>query len=132
MRKRGELDGIAELAGFADFLEKACVETIESGRMIKGVVPPKGICIWRCSEMTAAWVMLKTIKDLQDFVNLVSNYGCRMELVARHQVINAKSIIGVLSMDITKPLELRIYDGGKDIEEILQQLKKYRIDGVDF
>ncbi len=27
--------GIAELAGFADFLEKACVETIESGRMTK-------------------------------------------------------------------------------------------------
>ena len=80
--------------------------------------------------MTTAWVMLKTIKDMQDFVNLVSNYGCRM--VARHQVINAKSIIGVLSMDITKPLELRIYDGGKDIEEILQQLKKYRIDGMDF
>lgn len=53
--------------------------------------------------MTTAWVMLKTIKDMQDFVNLVSNYGCRMELVARHQVINAKSIIGVLSMDITKP-----------------------------
>ena len=82
--------------------------------------------------MTTAWVMLKIIKELQDFVNIVSNYGCRMELVARHQVINAKSIIGVLSMDITKPLELRIYDGGKDIEEILQQLKKYRIDGMDF
>ena len=44
--------------------------------------------------MTTAWVMLKTIKDMQDFVNLVSDYGCRMELVARHQVINAKSIIG--------------------------------------
>jgi len=35
LRKRGELDDIAELAGFADFLEKACVETIESGRMTK-------------------------------------------------------------------------------------------------
>ena len=35
LRKRGELDSIAELAGFADFLEKACVETIESGRMTK-------------------------------------------------------------------------------------------------
>ena len=82
--------------------------------------------------MTTAWFILKTIKVMLDFVNLVSNYWCRMELVARHQVINAKSIIGVLSMDITKPLELRIYDGGKDIEEILQQLKKYRIDGMDF
>lgn len=33
LRKRGELDGINELSDFADSLEKACVETIESGCM---------------------------------------------------------------------------------------------------
>ena len=35
--------------------------------------------------MTTAWVMLKTIKELQDFVNIVSNYGCRMELVRENK-----------------------------------------------
>ena len=35
LRKRGELDGNQDLAAFADRLEKACVETIESGRMTK-------------------------------------------------------------------------------------------------
>lgn len=35
LRKRGELDGLADLQQFADNLEKACVETIESGRMTK-------------------------------------------------------------------------------------------------
>ena len=35
LRKRGELDGISELMEFADKLEKATVETIESGRMTK-------------------------------------------------------------------------------------------------
>lgn len=35
LRKRGELDGISELAEFADKLEKATVATIESGRMTK-------------------------------------------------------------------------------------------------
>ena len=33
LRKRGELDGLADLADFADKLEKATLETIESGRM---------------------------------------------------------------------------------------------------
>ena len=33
LRKRGELDGISELVTFADNLEKACIETIESGKM---------------------------------------------------------------------------------------------------
>lgn len=35
LRKRGELDGIAELAAFADKLEKATIQTIESGKMTK-------------------------------------------------------------------------------------------------
>ncbi len=35
LRKRGELDGISELAEFADRLERATIETIESGRMTK-------------------------------------------------------------------------------------------------
>ncbi len=35
LRKRGELDNIPELSNFADALEKACIETIESGKMTK-------------------------------------------------------------------------------------------------
>ena len=35
MRKRGELDSISELCEFADKLEKACLNTIESGKMTK-------------------------------------------------------------------------------------------------
>ncbi len=35
LRKRGELDGTAELTAFADNLEKACIDTIESGKMTK-------------------------------------------------------------------------------------------------
>jgi isocitrate dehydrogenase len=35
LRKRGELDNIPELAAFADKLEKACIKTIEDGKMTK-------------------------------------------------------------------------------------------------
>lgn len=35
LRKRGELDQIPELVNFADKLEKACLITIESGKMTK-------------------------------------------------------------------------------------------------
>ncbi|MBD5508711.1 MAG: NADP-dependent isocitrate dehydrogenase [Lachnospiraceae bacterium] len=37
LRKRGELDGISELVQFADKLEKAVIQTIESGKMTKGL-----------------------------------------------------------------------------------------------
>ena len=35
LRKRGEMDGNAELSAFADRLEKATIATIESGKMTK-------------------------------------------------------------------------------------------------
>ena len=35
LRKRGKLDGIDELVTFADKLEKATIDTIESGTMTK-------------------------------------------------------------------------------------------------
>ena len=37
LRKRGELDGIPELCNFADKLERACIETIESGTMTQSL-----------------------------------------------------------------------------------------------
>ena len=37
LRKRGELDGIKELQDFADKLEKACIKTVEDGKMTKSL-----------------------------------------------------------------------------------------------
>ncbi len=37
LRKRGELDGISELTEFADKLERACVKTVEDGKMTKSL-----------------------------------------------------------------------------------------------
>lgn len=37
LRKRGELDGIKELMDFADKLEKACIKTVEDGKMTKSL-----------------------------------------------------------------------------------------------
>ena len=48
LRKRGEMDGNNELMAFADKLDKACIDTIESGKMTKDLVG-----LWEGSEATA-------------------------------------------------------------------------------
>lgn len=48
LRKRGELDGNNELMAFADKLDKACLDTIESGKMTKDLVG-----LWECETATA-------------------------------------------------------------------------------
>ena len=37
LRKRGELDGIRELEEFADRMERACIKTVEDGKMTKSL-----------------------------------------------------------------------------------------------
>lgn len=51
LRKRGELDGLAELASFADKLEQACIDTIERGVMTKDLVM---LCDGKSESVTAA------------------------------------------------------------------------------
>ena len=50
LRKRGELDGLADLVAFADALEAACIDTLQSGIMTRDLVsladdsvPAKGV-----------------------------------------------------------------------------------------
>ncbi len=58
LRKRGELDGLSELVRFADLLEKASVQTIESGRMTKDLA-----LITTLSDVT--------VLDSEDFIKAV-------------------------------------------------------------
>ena len=47
LKKRGEMDGIAELRDFADKLEKACIDTIEGGTLTKDLA-----MLWEGKEPT--------------------------------------------------------------------------------
>jgi len=58
LRKRGEFDGLSELVRFADLLEKASVQTIESGRMTKDLA-----LITTLSDVT--------VLDSEDFIKAV-------------------------------------------------------------
>ena len=58
LRKRGERDGLSELVRFADLLEKASVQTIESGRMTKDLA-----LITTLSDVT--------VLDSEDFIKAV-------------------------------------------------------------
>ena len=57
LRKRGELDGISELVQFADKLEKAVIQTIEGGKMTKGlslITSIQNVTVLDCEEFIKA------------------------------------------------------------------------------
>lgn len=57
-------------------------------------------------------IKLETIDKVKDFISEISNIEADANLnsVGREYIVDAKSILGVLSLDTSQPLELCIYD----------------------
>ena len=76
--------------------------------------------------MTSVQISLNSIDKVKSFVNTLANYDSDFDLVSGRYVIDAKSIMGIFSLDLSKPIDLNIHaeDG---VEEVLNVLKPYMI-----
>ncbi len=74
--------------------------------------------------MTSVKVSLNSIDKVKEFVNDISGFNAEFDLVAGRYVIDAKSIMGIFSLDINKPIDLNIY-AEEGIDEILETIKPY-------
>ena len=73
--------------------------------------------------MTTTTVALKAIDDVKDFVNAVLRFDFDIDLVSGRYAVDAKSIMGIFSLDLSKPIELRAYTD--DAEEMLAVLARF-------
>ena len=74
--------------------------------------------------MKAVKVSLNSMEKVKSFVNDISGFKADFDLVSGRYVIDAKSIMGIFSLDISKPIKLNIYEGD-DIDTILDVIKPY-------
>ena len=77
--------------------------------------------------MTETEVLLNNIDKVKSFVMTVSKFDTDMDLVSGRYTIDAKSIMGIFSMDLSRPIVLKIYDDGDEAAEILKALKDYMV-----
>jgi phosphotransferase system HPr-like phosphotransfer protein len=75
--------------------------------------------------MKTVSISLDSIEKVKSFVNTISKYDYDFDLVSGRYVIDAKSIMGIFSLDLTKPIDLNIHCDDNDIETILDELKPY-------
>lgn len=75
--------------------------------------------------MRTCEIMLSSINDVKAFVNVVNNYNFDVDLVSGRYVVDAKSIMGIFSLDLSKPIkvEVREDDSEKFFEELTPFLK---------
>lgn len=69
-------------------------------------------------------IMLSSINDVKNFVNTVSRYDCDVDLVSGRYIVDAKSIMGIFSLDLTKPITVQIQDGS-DSEKLLTEIETF-------
>ena len=68
-------------------------------------------------------ILLKSINDVKDFVNIVSKYSYDVDLTSGRYVVDAKSIMGIFSLDLSKPIKVEIHTD--DCPEFLEALAPF-------
>jgi phosphotransferase system HPr-like phosphotransfer protein len=68
-------------------------------------------------------IVLRDIADIQSFANLVNDYPFTISLRQGRAVTDAKSILGIYSLDLTKPVTVEVYSN--QAGELLDALQKY-------
>ncbi len=54
-------------------------------------------------------IYLKTIIDVKNFVNVITTFDFEADLVSGRYVVDAKSIMGIFSLDLSRPITLRVF-----------------------
>lgn len=77
--------------------------------------------------MKTVKISLNSIEKVKSFVNDIAKFDSDFDLVSGRYVIDAKSIMGIFSLDLSKPINLSIHSD--DDTTILETLKPYIIEG---
>ncbi|MCC8168768.1 MAG: HPr family phosphocarrier protein [Clostridiales bacterium] len=81
--------------------------------------------------MTTVKVSLNSIGKVKSFVNAIAPFDYDFDLISGRYVIDAKSIMGIFSLDLSKPIDLTIHsaDGkDEDLSEVMEALQPYVVE----
>ena len=77
--------------------------------------------------METVQISLNSIDKVKSFVNAITQFDFDFDLISGRYVIDAKSIMGIFSLDLSKPIDLAIHAGGSNLEEIKEALAPYLV-----
>lgn len=78
--------------------------------------------------MFSAKILLNTVDKVKSFVNAASKIDCELDLCAERYIIDAKSIMGIFSLDLTKEMNLKAHTANtNELEKIMLLLGPYMV-----
>ena len=76
--------------------------------------------------MKTVQISLNSIDKVKSFVNDITKFEYDFDLVTGRYVIDAKSIMGIFSLDLSKPIDLNVH-AESNIDDVMEVLKAYMI-----
>ena len=67
-------------------------------------------------------IKLNTINEVKEFVNIVLQCPYDVDLVSGRYIIDAKSLMGIFSLDLTRPIDLEADIDSDDVEDLLKKI----------
>lgn len=71
-------------------------------------------------------VMLSSIVDVKNFVNITNMFEFDIDLVSGRYVVDGKSLMGIFSLDLSKPIIMRVYS--EDTELVQKEFREFLVD----
>ena len=75
--------------------------------------------------MRSVYVSFSKVMDVKRFIEKISPLDGNFDLIDGMYIVDAKSLMGILAMDLTKPIQLRIE---RDSEKTLEAIEDFTVD----
>ena len=74
-------------------------------------------------------IKLDTIEKVKKFIGIVDKFENDIDIISGRYLVDAKSIMGIFSLDLTQELIVVIRDAStKDAEMLQEKLEEFRVD----
>lgn len=71
-------------------------------------------------------IKLNGIDEIKNFIDIVSSFPCNIDIVSGRYVVNAKSIMGVFSLDTTKGMIVRVdSEDDEEVQRVVDALRNF-------
>ena len=73
--------------------------------------------------MKTIQVSINSIDKVKSFVNTITKFDFDVDMVSGRYIIDAKSIMGIFSLDLSNPIDLVIHAEGAQLEQALAEIQ---------
>ncbi len=72
-------------------------------------------------------ILINSIEQIKEFMRDTDKFSVDLDLVSERYVVNAKSIMGIFSLNLSQPVQMDIHAEGQQLDEILEVMGKYMV-----